>query len=78
MFDDLLDIPKQFSKTADGQQFLVLNDAVIPDNLSPSAHRILVFLSQHGKEMLASCKCWYIDGTFKAADNALFSQSFYS
>jgi hypothetical protein len=56
MFDDLLEIPGQFSKTADGQQFLVLNDTVIPDNPAPSAPRILVFLSQHGKEVLAGCK----------------------
>jgi hypothetical protein len=73
-FDDLLEIPKQFSKTADGQQFLVLNDTVIPDNLAPSAPRILVFLSQHGKEVLAGCKSWYIDGTFKSADKTLFIQ----
>jgi hypothetical protein len=74
MFDDLLEIPEQFSKTADGQQFLVLNDTVIPDNPAPSAPRILAFLSQHGKEVLAGCKSWYIDGTFKSAENTLFSQ----
>jgi hypothetical protein len=70
----LLDIPEQFSKTAHGQQFLALNDTVIPDNPAPNAPRILVFLSQHGKEALTGCTSWYIDGTFKSTDNTLFSQ----
>ncbi len=51
-----------------------MNDTVIPDNPAPIAHRILVFLSQHGKEVLAGCKSWYIDGIFKSADYTLFSQ----
>jgi hypothetical protein len=74
IFEDLVDIPDQFSKTADGNAFLVLNDTVIPANNIPNAPRILVFISNAGKEVLASCETWYIDGTFKAAENTLFSQ----
>jgi hypothetical protein len=74
VFEDLVNIPEHFSKTADGKPFLVLNDTVIPGNSIPNAPRILVFISDAGKEVLASCETWYIDGTFKAAENTLFSQ----
>ncbi len=43
--EDLLDIPEQFATTADKKRFLLLNDTVIPNNLVPSAPRILVFKS---------------------------------
>jgi hypothetical protein len=32
------------------------------------------FISDAGKEILASCETWYIDGTFKAAKNTLITQ----
>jgi hypothetical protein len=73
-FEDLINIPDQFSTTADKKPFLVLNDSVIPNNPIPKAPRILVFMSDVGKEVLAGCKSWYVDGTFKPAVNTLFSQ----
>ncbi len=40
----------------------------------PNSKRILVFLSQNGKEKLANCSHWYVDGTFKSAARTLFSR----
>jgi hypothetical protein len=33
-----------------------------------------VFISQHGKEMLANCSNWCVDSTFKSAASTLFYQ----
>jgi hypothetical protein len=44
------------------------------EDSSLNAKGILVFLSQNGKEMLANCSHWYVDGTFKSAAHTLFSQ----
>jgi hypothetical protein len=72
--EDLLDIPEQFATTADKKRFLLLNDTVIPNNPVPSAPRMLVFMTGTGKEVLASCKTWYVEGTFKPAFHTPFSQ----
>ena len=58
-------VPVQLSTTSSGQPFLVLNDTVIPDNPTPNAKRMLIFMSQDGRDTLASCSHWYTDGTFK-------------
>jgi hypothetical protein len=73
VYEDLVNIPVNFSKTADIEN-LVLNDTAIPANSIPNAPRILVFISDAGKEVLTSCETWYIDGTFKAAVNTLLTQ----
>jgi hypothetical protein len=73
-FDDVATIPDHLSATGDGQPFVLLNDTVIPDDPSPNAKRLLVFMSQTGKEVLASCTSWYVDGTFKPANETLFAQ----
>jgi hypothetical protein len=54
--------------------FLVRNDTVIAVNPSPDAKCLLVFMSQHGKEMLANCSRGYLDGTFKLDVRTLFSR----
>jgi hypothetical protein len=77
-FEDLHDIPEQFATTADKKRFLLLNDTVIPNNPVPSAPRILVFMSDTAKEVLASCSTWYVDGTFKPAFHTLFYQVSYN
>jgi hypothetical protein len=41
---------------------------------STSAKRLLVFIYQHGKEMMGNCRDWYMDGAFKSAASTLFSQ----
>jgi hypothetical protein len=50
-YDNLANIPQQLKETNNGCPFLVLNDTVIAEDSSPNAKQILVFLSQHGKEM---------------------------
>ena len=64
-YDDMATVPVQLSTTSSGQPFLVLNDTVIPDNPTPNAKRMLIFMSQDGRDTLASCSHWYIDGSFK-------------
>ncbi len=44
------------------------------DDLTPNAKCLLLFMSQHGREVLSACTSWYADGTFKAASNTLFTQ----
>jgi hypothetical protein len=36
--------------------------------------RLLVFMCESGRNVLASSTGWYVDRTFKAAANTLFSQ----
>ncbi len=73
-FGDLKEIPVPFTVTADGSKFLIANTPVIKDNPSPNAPRVIVFMSDQCKEILASCPSWYVDGTFKAADHTIFTQ----
>jgi hypothetical protein len=73
-YDDLTNIPQQLKEINDGCSSLVLNDTVIAEDSSSNAKRILVFLSQHGKEMLSNCSYWYMDRTFKSAASTFFSQ----
>ncbi len=72
--DDLALVPPHLSTTADGQKFLLLNDTVIPEDPTPSAKRILIFMSEFGRDILAGCSSWYVDGTFKSAGGTLFTQ----
>jgi hypothetical protein len=74
VFEDLVDLPPQLKVTSDGQPFIILNDTVIVDDPTPNAKRLLLFMSPHGREVLSGCSSWYVDGTFKAASNTLFSQ----
>ena len=73
----LKEIPAPLTCTADGGKFLITNTSVIKDNPSPYAPKVLVFMSDHGKEILARCPSWYVDGTFKAADHTIFTQLVY-
>ncbi len=69
VFEDILRILPQLKVTSDGQPFLVLNDTV--DDPTPNAKRLLIFMSQHGREVLSGRTSWYVDGTFKAASCTL-------
>jgi len=75
-FDDLKDIPPQLTKTHCKESFLILNDTVQPDSTEPGAKRLLVYMSETGKEVLAKSEVWYTDGTFKAISGTIFSQVF--
>ena len=72
--EDLIEIPERFSTTADGQRFLLHNSTADPNNEAPNAARIMVYMSDHGRDVLAGCKTWFVDGTFKSAANTLFTQ----
>ena len=41
---------------------------------TPLAPRVLVFMSSHGRDVLATCPVWFVDGTFKAVEQTLFKQ----
>ncbi len=72
-----MDIPPQLKVTSYGQPFLVLYDRVILDDPTLSnTKRLLIFMSQHGREVLSGCTSWYwyVDGTFRAASCTLFTQ----
>jgi hypothetical protein len=73
-YDDLESLPVLLTKTTNKQPFLVLNDTIVPGDMTPMAKRLLVFMSKSGRNVLASSMSWYVDGTFKAAANTLFSQ----
>jgi hypothetical protein len=73
-YDDMATIPQHLTETSDKLPFLVLNETVIPNNTAPGAKRLLVYMSDMGKEILASCNQWYCDGTFKSATGTLFTQ----
>ncbi len=60
--------------TGDGEKFLILNGTVIPDNNTPNAKRVLVFMSSFGRDFLAPCPSCNVDGTFKPSKSTLFSQ----
>jgi hypothetical protein len=47
---------------------------VVTGNTLPQSKRLLVYMSQLGKEVMASCTSWYVDGTFKATANTLFTE----
>ncbi len=75
-YDDLEVMPPLLTRTTDDQPFLVLNDTMVTGKTIPESKRLLIFMSQHGKEVMASCPSWFVDGTFKAAFNTLFTQIF--
>jgi hypothetical protein len=72
-FDDLANLPEHLTMTSDMKNFVLLNDTVKQEKC-PDAARIIVFMSDEGAEVLASCQSWFIDGTFKAASHTLFKQ----
>jgi hypothetical protein len=51
--DNLANIPQRLQEATDGNSSLALNDTVISDDPSPSAKRLLVFISQH-----VARRCW--------------------
>ncbi len=59
-FDDLESLPSQLMKTTDNMPFLMLNDTVVTGDPTPRAKRLLIFMSQPGRDMLASCMSWYV------------------
>jgi hypothetical protein len=75
-FDDIKSLPAHLTETSDRQKFLVLNDTVYPNNPSPNAKRLLVFMSEVGRDILVKSDTWYCDGTFQAAASTLFAQIF--
>jgi hypothetical protein len=73
-FDEMVNIPGHLTETSDKSPFLILNDTVVPNNSVPNAKRLLVFMSNVGRDILASSTHWYCDGTFKSSAATLFSQ----
>lgn len=73
-FDSLVNFPSALAKTNSGEPFLVVNEPVVPTDVGPNAQRLLVFMSKTGRDILASCKTAYTDGTFKAVTNTFFTQ----
>ena len=50
----------RYSKTADGQQFLQAVKWID----GPDSQALLLFISEHGKEVLRTSTTWTMDGTF--------------
>jgi len=73
-YEDVAAVPQHLSTTADRKTFILLNDKLNPEDPSSDAKRIIVFMSQSGKEILAGCTKWYVDGTFELALQTLFKQ----
>jgi hypothetical protein len=73
-FVDLESLPSQLTKTTDQLPFLVLNDTIMPSMTPPWPRDSSSFMGKSGRDVLASCMSWYMDGTFKSASNTLFSQ----
>lgn len=73
-YDDLAMVPPQLSTTADKKEFLFFNEKVVETDASPHPKRILLFMSEMGRDLLANSQQWYVDGTFKSAACTLFKQ----
>jgi hypothetical protein len=58
----------------DGQPFDLLNDTFFPKDPIPNTKRIIIFMSPCGRDMLAGCCSWYVDGTFEPASKTYFYQ----
>ena len=58
----------------DGLKFLLFNDKTIPENPHVDAKRLMIFMSEEGRDTLASYEHWFVDGTFKSAPEPLFIQ----
>jgi hypothetical protein len=67
-------LPIQLTRTTDQLPFPILNHTIMHRDDTPMAKRLLIFMSESGRDVLASCTSWYVDGTFKLASNTLFSQ----
>ena len=57
--EDLLDLPAQYQRLDNGEQFLVLCKQ-LPGGVA------LIFMSQFGRPILNQSECWSLDGTFTA------------
>ena len=73
-YSDLDNITDKLSSTMDGSKFLLCNDKTIPENPHEDAKRLMIFMSGEGRDTLASCEHWFVDGTFKSAPAPLFIQ----
>jgi hypothetical protein len=73
---DLAIVPDRLMETADHKSFLILNDTVIRNNPLEDGKRLLVFMSETGRDILAQSTTWYCDGTFKAVSGTPFAQLF--
>ena len=74
IYSSLDNITEKLSSTMDGSRFLVYNGKTIPDNPYEDAKRLMMFMSEEGRDTLASCEQWFVDGTFKSAPSPLFTQ----
>ena len=54
--EDLLDLPAQYQRLDNGEQFLVLSKQ-LPGGVA------LIFMSQFGRQILNQSDCWSMDGT---------------
>ena len=57
--EDLLDLPAQYQRLDNGEQFLVLCKQ-LPGGVA------LIFMSQFGRPILNQSEYWSLDGTFTA------------
>jgi hypothetical protein len=51
-----------------------LNATVHPGDVSSDARRILNFMSETGRDVLAGCKHWYVDRKYKFVSGTFFCQ----
>jgi hypothetical protein len=48
-YDEMVNIPDHLMETSDKSPFLILNDTVVPNNSTPNAKRLLVYMSTVGR-----------------------------
>ncbi len=60
MLKELEDIPDQYQRTLQGEQFLMFNS-----RQTEVEGRMLIFATQKNIELLCRSSTWFLDGTFK-------------
>lgn len=69
--EDLECIPRQFSVTANGEQFL-LYDSHNDEEEELTCGRIIIFATDENLRRLFRCKLWSADGTFKSSPSIFY------
>ena len=66
---EMKNIPDVFKKTADGEDYCVMEEGVPGSNFM-----VWGFASKTGMDVMRSSKDWFIDGTFEMVNSTLFKQ----
>ena len=59
--DNIINMADKYKKLGSGEQFLISSEVLVDDN------PVLIFASRFGKDLLANCSTWQMDGTFQTS-----------